>query len=93
MIFMLLILPAAIRDPLESVVALAGVAVTAAAVVVVVNMFRRHALGRVPARFTESSSRMVRAATRAASSYATLLVGFYTVIAVLLLFGAIGHFL
>jgi len=93
MIFLLLVSPAMIRNPREALVALAGMAMTATAVIVVVNMFRRHALDRVPARFTENSSKMVRGATRAASSYATVLVGFYTVIAVLLFLGAVGHFL
>lgn len=89
----LVVVAVLIRDPLYTVLAFGGVGIIIGAVVVVVGRFRRYAVDRTPHRFTESSSTTVRVATRAASTYATYLVAFYTVIAVLLLFGVVGHFL
>jgi hypothetical protein len=92
-ILTILIAPAIIRDPVLAIGSFAGVGIVIAAVSVTVRAFRRRALSRVPARFTESPSKTVRVATKAVTGYATYVVGFYTVVAVLVVFTVIGHFL
>ncbi|MDK1009732.1 MAG: hypothetical protein QGM48_01385, partial [Actinomycetota bacterium] len=65
-------------------------------VATIVVVFKRIGLfteNRIPSRWLEHRSKTVRVATRAVRGYGTYLVGFYTLIAVLLLFQAIGHFL
>lgn len=51
------------------------------------------AVGRVPPRLADSSSTPVRITTKAATTYTTYLVAFYTAIAVLLLFSVVDHLL
>jgi hypothetical protein len=92
-IFAILIAPAVIRDPLTALGAFVGVGIAIVAVSVTVRAFRRHAVSRVSARFTESPSTPIRIATKAVTGYATYVVGFWTVVAVVLLFQVIGHFL
>lgn len=92
-LFALLLLPALLRDPVRGVLAIGEFAVVAVAVVFVTVRFRRWELSRVPERVATSPSRLVRFTTNAASAYAVYIVGFYMVIAVLLAFTVIGHFL
>jgi hypothetical protein len=87
----MMMVPLFVENPAYAVVAFAGIGITIVAVVAVVRRFRRYAVDRVPARFIESPKTTVRMATRAATTYATFLVGFYTVVAVLLLFTVVGH--
>lgn len=89
----MMMVPLFVENPAYTVVAFAGIGITIVAVVAVVRRFQRYAVDRVPARFVDSPSTTVRVATRAATTYATYLVGFYTVVAVLLVFTVVGHFL
>jgi len=92
-LFALLLVPFLLRDPVHGVLAIGEFAIVAVAVVFVTVRFRRWELSRVPESVATSPSRLVRFATKTASAYAVYVVGFYTVIAVLLAFTVIGHFL
>ncbi len=93
LIFGMMMVPTFVANPAYTVVAFAGIGITIVAVVAVGRRFRRYAVDRVPARFVESPKTTVRMATRATTTYATVLDGFYTVVAVLLLFTVVGHIL
>lgn len=87
------LVPFLLRDPAHGVIAIGEFAVVAVAVVFVTVRFRRWELSRIPERAVTSPSRIVRFTTKAASAYAVYIVGFYTVVAVLLAVTVIGHFL
>lgn len=69
-----------------------GFGFTMVAAILVARSFRSRVLVRVPSRFAESSSTPIRVATKVAKGYATYVVGFWTVIAIVVLFQIIGHF-
>ena len=92
-IFAMFLVPLIISDPLGTIARLLGTAIAVGTIVVVVKRFREFTASRIPSRWLEHRSATVRVATRAVRAYGTYLVGFYTLIAVLLLFQVIGHFL
>ncbi|MFV2000726.1 MAG: hypothetical protein ACC654_10230 [Acidimicrobiia bacterium] len=92
-IFAMFMAPLIISDPLGTIARLLGTAIIIGTIVVVVKRFRQFTENRIPSRWLEHRSTTVRVATRAVRAYGTYLVGFYTLIAVLLLFQAIGHFI
>ena len=92
-IFAIFMTPLFISDPLGTFARFLGTVIVVGTVVVVVKRFRLFTKNRIPSSWLEHRSKTVRVATRAVRGYGTYLVGFYTLIAVLLLFQAIGHFL
>ncbi len=92
-IFAMFMVPLFISDPLGTVARLLGLAIVVVTIVIVVKRFREFTENRIPSRWLEHRSTTIRVATRAVRAYGTYLVGFYTLIAVLLLFQAIGHFI
>ena len=92
-IFVMLMAPLIISDPLGTIARLLGTAIIVGTIVVVVKRFRQFTDNRIPTRLLEHRSKTVRFATRAVRAYGTYLVGFYTVIAMLFFFQAIGHFI
>jgi hypothetical protein len=93
LVFGMLLVPGIVQDPLRSVLTLVGVAVVAGTVVLFVNRFWRYSAKRLPTRLVGSHSAPVRVATQATRVLATYLVGFYSVIALLLLFTVVNHLL
>jgi len=69
---------------------LIGTTIAFVAMLVVVGRFRRFLAARIPSHWIVSPSGSVRLATRAVKAYATYLVAFYTLIAVVLLFQILG---
>ena len=92
-IFAMFMVPLLISDPLGTVARLLGLAIVVVTIVAVVKRFREFTENRIPSRWLEHRSTTVRVATRAVRDYGAYLVGFYTLIAVLLLFPTIGHFI
>jgi len=92
-VFLMLSADLMIRHPLEFAGTTAVVATAVVAVLAAVTAFRHHVLARIPERLTSSPSRPVRLTTRLVRTYATYLVGFYAVIAVLVLVTIISHFI
>jgi len=92
-VFAVFMAPLFISDPFGTIGRLLGLAVIVATVVAAVKKYRGLVADRIPSRWLEHRSTTVRVATRAFRAYGAYLVGFYTLIAVLLLFQAIGHFL
>jgi hypothetical protein len=92
-IFVMFMAPLIISDPLGTFARLLGTVIVVGTVVVVVKRFRLFTKNRVPSSWLEHRSKTVRVGTRAVRAYGTYLVGFYTLIAMLLLFQVLGHFL
>ena len=91
-VFVVGMTPVFIREPLDSLVYTLGTAIAIGAVLIAVRRFRDYSGQRIPGRFADSDIPSIRVVTRAVSGYATGLVGFYTLIAVLVLFSALGAF-
>lgn len=92
-IFMMLMVPLFVKDPWGTMVRLAGTAVVVGMVVVVVRWFRGFIDSRITTRWLEHESRTVRVATRVTRGYGIYAVGFWTVIATLLVFQVLGWLL
>ena len=85
--------PLFINDPLGTTAMVIGTGIVVGTIVVVVMRFRDVTADWIPSRWLEHPSTTVRVATRAVRAYGSYLAGFYTLIAFLLLFQAVDHFL
>ena len=94
-IALLFLVEALVTDPhpFRFVVFAVGFGFTMVAAILVARSFRSRVLVRVPSRFSESPSTPIRVVTKVAKGYATYVIGFWTVIAIVVLFQIIGHFI
>lgn len=90
-LFGLLVIPQFIRDPLTATGMLLGTGILAGTIAVVVFRFRRILDEAMPEGLIRHRSTSVRAMTQLARVYGLYLAGFFTFIALLLLFQAFGY--
>jgi hypothetical protein len=91
-VFLILVTPLFLAAPVMTVLWLAGVGVAVAAVRFTVGAYRKWATNRFPAKYTDHPSGTVRFLAKLATGYASYLVGFHTVVALLGIVTVIGHF-
>lgn len=86
----MLLAPAIIERPLQTMGMLLGMAAAAVAVLLTTQAFRRNVVPRIPQRLADHQRRSIRVGTKIVRSYGYYLVGFYTVVAVIVVLGAVG---